>query len=221
MTSYWTSNKIRAGGKERLVELKLLLDFSNVDLTTAKDLALKTRLLDHLYQHQALHPDNRDWRPEEKNVERILKCIQVHLRSRLEAIFQKNSEMELWDDLPLWPINGTINLFVDPKSHGFHELFQFAKVTLDDETKKSGKELDDTKNNNLFKIILLLSDVLDLILLEIIRDMDLTKGHFCKCPRCSSYFYNPTDKERISCSTRCTNAVRQQKYREGKEGKDE
>ena len=215
MANYWTSKKAKTVIPARRAELKLLLDFANLDLMTSNDQDLEKRLLDHLYQSQALHPENRGWTPKKKNVERILKCMQVHLLSRLEAIFQKNTEMELWDDLLLWPVNGTIHLYVDPKSHGFHEQIQVSKVTLDDETNKSGKELEDIKNNNLFKIILLLSDILDVILLEIVRDQELTKRHFCKCPRCGNFFYNPTKKEIIYCSKRCTDAIRQQNYRKG------
>jgi hypothetical protein len=156
-----------------------------------------------------------------ENADVIIKSIYVHLRSRFEEIFQKNTTMELWDDLPLWSITGSIQLFIDPKSNCFHEKFQFHKVEFKEKNGESGKELDGIEFYNVFRSIGLFSNVLDLTLIETIRDMDLSRRHFCKCIRCNKFFYNSTKKMRDYCSTKCTNAVRQKNYRKGKEDKVE
>ena len=55
---------------------------------------------------------------------------------------------------------------------------------------------------------------------EIIRDLDFSPRRFGQCPRCDGFFYSPTAKERIYCSTRCGGAARQEKFREERRAED-
>ncbi len=184
---------------ERLGELDLLLNFANVDLRQEKSQTLQKCLLGHLSQHQALHPDNRNWRAEEKEVGEIISAMQKHLRSRLEAIFKNATEMLWWDEL--WSISVSVKFIIDPRTNRFREVCQLQKVKVGNEP-------------NAYK------KILDLCLMEIIRDLDSNPRRFGRCPHCSSYFHNPTDKKRIYCSTRCSNAVRQQKFLDKRRNKD-
>lgn len=191
MTKYWTSKKSKAVVEDRRVELNLLIDFASADTTKAANQHLETRVLDHFHRHPALHPDNRDWRPDGQ-LTNIIGALQRHLRSRFGVIIE-NKQM-LWE-MPLWEISGSVSFALNPIKNRFHEHFQLRKV-------KRGNEI-----NALKKII-------DTWLVEIIRDLDFSPRRFGQCLRCGGFFYSPTAKERIYCSTRCGGATRQKKFRE-------
>jgi ribosomal protein S27AE len=65
-----------------------------------------------------------------------------------------------------------------------------------------------------------LKKIMDLWLVEIIRDLDFSPRRFGQCPRCGGFFYSPTAKERVYCSTRCGGAARQEKFREERRAED-
>lgn len=194
MAKYWSTKKSKAAVGELQAELKLLFDFANADLTQAKKqvLQLKERILSHFCRHSALHPDNLNWRPAEEKNEEVVQVMQEHLCSRLRLLVEQ--EKMLWDDLPLWTISGSRELRMNPSlKKSFHEHFQLPEV-------KPGNE------------ILAWKSIVDLMLIEIIRGLEIIPSRFGQCHRCKCYFCSPTDKERIYCSTKCGNAVRQEKY---------
>jgi hypothetical protein len=194
---YWTSKKSKAVVEERRVELDLLIGFANADTTNASIQNLQSRILDHLYRHPALHPDNRDWKVDGQ-LTNLIGTLQRRLRSRLGIIIE-NKQM-LWE-MPLWEISGSVTFTLDPRGRRFQERFQLRKV-------KCGNEINALKK------------IMDLWLVEIIRDLDFSPRRFGQCPRCGGFFYSPTAKERIYCSTRCGGAARQEKFREERRAED-
>lgn len=198
MVRYWTSKKSRTVVEDRRAELNRLIDFANTDTTKAENQFLQTRIMDHLCQHKALHPDNRDWRPDD-NLFNIMDALQRHLCSRLGDIV-KNVKM-LWE-MPLWQISGSVQFTFDPFEKRFYERFQLRKV-------KRGNEIKALKK------------IIDLWLIEIIRDLDSSPRRFGQCARCGRFYYNPTEKVRTYCSTRCGGAARQETFRKGRREKDQ
>ena len=196
MGVYWTTKKIESMVKERRSELDLLIDFVNAGTTTSTSQHLQSRILDHLHRHPALHPDNRNWKAD-GNLTNILDALQRHLHSRLGKVIE-NKQM-LWE-MPLWQISGTVEFRLHP-SKRFHERFQLRKV-------RPGNEIKALKK------------IIDLWLMEIIRDLDFSPRRFGQCPRCGGFFYSPTERERTYCSTRCAGAVRQQQFRDGRRDKE-
>jgi len=186
--------------QERQEELGLLLDFTNANLKEEENKILCMRLWKHLSRHQALHPDNRNLRAEDNAILEILGEMQKHLRARLEDLV-KNSTSYREEELLLWSISGTMNFIIDPITNRFRQVFQLQKVKIGNE-------------QNAFK------KVLDLNLMEIIRDLDANPRRFGRCPRCRSFFCNLTDKKKIYCSLKCANSERQQKCRKGRRDKN-
>jgi hypothetical protein len=185
--------------EERRVELALLFDFTNANLKEEENKILCMRLWKHLSRHQALHPDNRNLRAEDNAIIEILGEMQKHLRSRIEKIVE-NSRKYRKEELSLWPISGTTNFIIDPTTNRFRQVFQLQKVKIGNEP-------------NAYK------KVLDLCLMEIIRDLDANPRRFGRC-RCSSFFFNLTDKKKIYCSLKCANSARQQKCRKERRGQN-
>ena len=192
MARYWTSKKSKAVVQKRRAELDMLIDLANADTTTEASRKPWAQILDYLHRHPALHPENRDWKAD-GDPSIILEALQRHLHSRLGKIIE-NKKM-LWE-MPLLQISGNVKFRLQ-RNGRFHEQFQLRKVQPSHET------------NALKKII-------DLWLMEIIRDLEFTARRFGRCPHCGDFFYSPTERERTYCSKRCAGTVRQQRFREGK-----
>jgi len=192
MQKNWTSRKQRSVIRNRREHLDMLVEFINADLTNGSSNPLMRRFANFLnlmmVQHRETHPIIMS---AEKT--KIMQGLQKHLRSRLDKIIL-NSKMLV--EMPLWIVRGSINFTVN-KENRFHERFRFQKV-------KEGNELKAMKQ------------LMDLALIEIIRDLDFKPKRFHQCSKCKSYFYQPTEKERIYCSTTCGDAVRLQKFRKEK-----
>lgn len=195
---YWTSKKSKAVVEKRRAELDLLVDFANADTTTATSHHIETRVLDHLYRHPALHPANRDLKVDGQPAH-IIGALQRRIRSRLGNIIENK---QMLAEMPLWVISGSVSFKLNPIENRFHERFQLRKV-------KRGNEINALKK------------IMDLWLVEIIRDLDFSPRRFGQCPRCGGYFYSPTAKERIYCSTRCGGAARQEKFREERRAEED
>jgi hypothetical protein len=194
---YWTSKKSKAVVGERRAELDLLIAFANADFTTAAGHHLQNRVLDHLRRHPALHPANRDWKVDGEQTN-LLGSLQQRLRSRIASIVENK---QMLGEMRLWQISGSVSFRLNPIENRFHERFQLRKV-------KRGNEINELKK------------IMDLWLVEIIRDLDFSPRRFGQCPRCDGFFYSPTAKERVYCSTRCGGAARQEKFREERRAED-
>jgi hypothetical protein len=125
-------------------------------------------------------------------------ALQRHLRSRFRNVI-KNSKM--LGSMPLWRVSGSVSLELDPIRNRFQEQFQLRKV-------KPGNEVKALKK------------IIDLWLMEIIRDLDFSPRQIGRCRLCGGFFFQPTIKEKRFCSEKCSNTIRQQKYREGRRDKE-
>ncbi len=179
--------------KEKRAELDFLLGFANADLTREENRRRYSTLMDRIWQHPALHEDNRG-RVANDDFVYIKDSLQRHLRSRLRNVI-KNSKM-LWS-IPLWRVSGSVCIELDPMGKCFQERFELRKV-------KPGNEVKALKK------------IIDLWLTEIIRELDFSPRRIGRCHLCGGYFFQPTKKEKRYCSEKCSNAVRQQKYRAGR-----
>jgi len=168
----------------------MLLSFTNADLAKPDHQQPYSDLMARLWHHPALHEDNRA-READGDVGYILGVLQRHLRNRLRKMV-KNSMM-LWS-MPLWRVSGSVSLELDRAGKRFQEQFQLRKV-------KPGNEVKALKK------------IIDLWLLEIIRELDFSPKQIGRCHLCRGFFFQPTIKEKRFCSERCSNTARQQRYR--------
>jgi len=195
MNKYWSPNKTKSVVDDRRRELDQLIEYANADLTQMKHHSVRSSIMDQVVRHEALHPDNRDWRPnDDLSAAEVLIVLKKHLLARLNNII-RNKEM-MWQ-MPLWRVKGTIRFTSAAHLSRFQERFQLQKEKPGDEIKAFKK-------------------ILDLWLIEIIRDIDFSPQRFGKCPQCGNFFYSPTLKQKVYCSKRCADAARQERYREGR-----
>jgi hypothetical protein len=190
MKAYWTSKKQKSVVSERRKQLDLLFQFANAELKEKKNDQLLHRIHDFLNATLAEHQESCPDLLSAENDE-LINGLQKHLCARLKKVIH-NTKL-LWE-MPLWKIGGSIELTVDSKTNRFYERFRLRKI-------KTGNELKALKR------------IIDLALIEIIRDLDFKPNRFRQCPRCGSFFYQPTEKEKTYCSIRCGDAVRLQKFR--------
>jgi len=193
MVRYWTSKKQKAVVSERRKQLNLLFQFANTEFKEDRNDQLVHQIHDLLKSvvtgHQESCPDLSGAENHE-----LVNGLQKHLCARLEKVIH-NTKL-LWE-MPLWKIGGSIEFTMDAKTKRFYERFRLRKI-------KPGNELKELKR------------IIDLALIEIIRDLDFRTNRFRQCPRCGSFFYQPTEKEKSYCSIRCGDAVRLQKFRKKK-----
>jgi len=190
MVRYWTSKKQKAVVSERRKQLNLLFQFANTEFKEDRNDQLVRQIHDLLKSiltgHQEGCPDLLGAENEE-----LVNGLQKHLCARLKKVIH-NTKL-LWE-MPLWKIGGSIEFTMDSKTKRFYERFRLRRMT-------GGNDLKALKR------------IIDLALIEIIRDLDFKPNRFRQCPRCGSFFYQPTEKEKAYCSIRCGDAVRLQKFR--------
>lgn len=179
--------------RERRAELDLLLGFANTDLTKEEHRRPYSTLMDRLLQHPALHEDNRR-RDTSDDFVHIMDALQRHLRNRFRKVVKNN---KMLGSMPMWRVSGSACLELDPIGSRFQEQFQLRKV-------KPGNEVKALKK------------IIDLWLMEIIRELDFNPRQIGRCLLCGGFFFRPTIKEKRYCSERCINTARQQKYRAGR-----
>ena len=190
MRTHWTSKKLKSVVNERREQLGLLFQLANAKSKENENDQLVRQIHDFLKSvvtgHQESCPDLLGAENDE-----LLNGLRKHLRARLKKIIH-NTNL-LWE-MPLWKIGGSIEFTIDTKTKRFYERFRLRKM-------KPGNKLKALKR------------IIDLALIEIIRDLDFKPNRFRQCPRCGSFFYQPTEKEKTYCSIRCGDAVRLQKFR--------
>lgn len=113
------------------------------------------------------------------------------IQQRLQAIFE--GIMDPATAEPLIKMNGHQELSID-NSGAF--IFQFVP------TRFKGEELNWNEEKKL----------LDIIFMDLVRELDLRPERFHRCTRCNNYFYQFSAKERKYCSLSCGNIKRQAKY---------
>lgn len=193
MPHYWTSEKQKSVISERRDQLDLLFEFGNADLTQKQSDGLKSQIHDFLSAVMAVYSQTPPNLISAGKVDFAHK-LQKHLCARLEKIIHNSL---LLVEMPLWKISGSLEFTVEAKINRFNERFHFRRINPSNELK-------------------LLKTMLDLALIEIIRDLDFKPTRFHQCPRCKKFFYQPTEKKKIYCSERCGDAVRLQKFRKNR-----
>ena len=193
MVRYWTSKKQKSVVSERRKHLDLLFQFANTDLKEKKHDRSKRQIYDLLNSSMGEHQERCPDLLSAENDELMIR-LQKHLCARLKKIIHNT---KLFWETPLWKIGGSVEFTVDAKSNRFYERFCLRKI-------KPGNELKALKR------------IIDLALVEIIRDLDFKPNRFRQCPRCDSFFYQPTEKKKIYCSIRCSDAVRLKQFRNKK-----
>lgn len=198
MRTHWTSNKKKFVINERRKQLDLILQFGNADLRANENDPLKRQFHDFMRSvvtgHQESCPDLLNYENDE-----LIYGLQRHLCARLEKIIH-NTKL-LWE-MPLWKIAGSVEFTMDAKQGLFYQRFHLRKI-------KPGNELKALKR------------IIDLALIEIIRDLDSKPKRFRRCPRCNRYFYQPTERKKTYCSIKCGDAVRLQKNRKKRREKEQ
>lgn len=175
---------------ERRDQLDLFFEYANADLAQKECDRLKDRIHDLLNSMMTVYSQSP---PLLLSAERtdLDQKLQMHLRARLDKIIRNT---ELLVEMPLWKVSGTLEITVEAKLNRFNERFHFRKTNKANELK-------------------VLKRMVDLALIEIIWDLDFKPTRFHQCPRCKSFFYQPTEKEKVYCSIRCGDAVRLRKFR--------
>jgi hypothetical protein len=190
MRTHWTSKKQKSLVNERREHLDLLFEFANIDFTIAESDQLASQMYGFLESMMAGRTAIHSVALNTKKSD-MMQELQKHLRARLKKIIYN---AKLLVEMPLWTISGSLEFTIEAKINRFHERFRFRKIKPENELKA-------------------LKRILDLALIEIIRDLDFKPNRFRQCPRCGILFYQPTEKKSIYCSIRCGNAVRLQQFR--------
>ncbi len=190
MRTHWTSKKKKSVINERREQLDLILQFGNSDLRANENDHLVRQFHDFLRSVVTGHQESCPDLSSNENDD-LIYGLQKHLRARLEKIIH-NTKL-LWE-MPLWKIAGSVEFTMDAREGRFYHRFHLRKIKPENELKA-------------------LKRIIDLALIEIIRDLDSKPNRFRKCTRCGNYFYQPTERKKVYCSIKCGDAVRLQKNR--------
>jgi hypothetical protein len=187
------SHKNKGVVYERQGQLDLLFEFANTDLDQPASDHLGNRILALI--DGAITPlpgGHKVLRAFEYSA--LLPEIQKHLRRRFNKIMRKTTFLV---EMPLWKITGSLEFTVEGSAKRFRQRIQLRKV-------KEGNEIK------------VLKQAVDLALMLIIQDLNFRPDRFQRCPRCKVYFYQPTDRLKQYCSTRCNDAVRLERFKKQK-----
>jgi hypothetical protein len=122
--------------------------------------------------------------------------LRDHLRSRFDGII---GSVESTEDELLFEIVGRIS--IRASEHRFVKKF-----ITDDRPFPMDETLD----------LVLEKRKVDTKLFYIIDDLELDPARLKNCPKCGTYFYQQTRREKTYCSQRCAGAVRQRMYEQRK-----
>jgi len=208
---YWKSTKPSSLLKKQRGHLGLMLAFANLELQPDKKDHLNDRaiskfirfvvsgdvsshifspLVDNSEIHRLKKLEAAAGNPE------TISVIQQHLRNRIFKIMEYMVKYPV--KMPLWEMEGAVRLVIHPGDY-FSEMF-----TL---------QVDDFDNMNKQ-----LTDLIDLRLAELIRDLALHPKRFQECLKCGELFYQPTSREKNYCSVKCAGAVRQARFQKKLKG---
>jgi hypothetical protein len=208
---YWKSTKPSSLREKQRGHLRLLLAFANLELQPDKKDNLNDRAISDFIRFVVSGDvGSHRFSPlvDKSEIERLKKLetaagdpeaigiIQHHLRNRIFKIMEYMVSYPV--RMPLWEMKGAVRLIINPGNH-FTEEF-----TL---------QVDDFDNVNKQ-----LTDLIDLRLAELIRDLDLHPKRFRECLKCGRLFYQPTSREKNYCSVKCAGAVRQARFQKKLKG---
>jgi len=122
--------------------------------------------------------------------------LRDHLRLRFDGII---GSVESTEDPLLFEIE--VRISIRASEHRFVKKF-----ITDERPFPMGETLD----------LVLEKRKVDTKLFYIIDDLELDPARLKNCPKCGTYFYQQTRREKTYCSQRCAGAVRQKMYEERK-----
>jgi hypothetical protein len=127
-------------------------------------------------------------------VDRVLNTealrVQLHLRERLDQITEGGA---VGAETPLWKSRVVITFSSETVKGRFVERLSLALAKR-------------TRDLNKLKAIV------DLRLIELVHGLELKPHRFRRCDRCHAVFYQPTERVKNFCSSRCAGTVRQARY---------
>jgi hypothetical protein len=123
--------------------------------------------------------------------------LQQHLKSQIEriAVADKNSTKNT--GTPIISMQGYQKVYFDEETGTFKGRFH---PVIKKDNPLAQLDIGEEKQ------------ILDLILSDLMADYGLRPDRFRRCERCSNIFYQYTANEKIYCTTRCSNAVRQSRF---------
>ena len=123
--------------------------------------------------------------------------IQKHVLSQVEKIMDAGTADINKERAPLFSMPGNHVVYYNAASGTFKGRF---RPVIKKDNPSAQLDLGEEKQ------------ILDLILSDLMTDYGLRADRFLRCERCSNIFYQYTANEKIYCTTRCSNAVRQSKF---------
>jgi hypothetical protein len=180
---------------------QFLLDILNTDIKNVEDSILVSKLFGYSKhighfadRYKMISPDRyaqiMTGLASDEDIMSEQRLGLLKIQKRLQDIFEGIMAPSAG---PLIKMNGHQELSIDDTGSF---IFQFVP------TRFKGEELDWNEEKK----------ILDIIFMDLVRELDLLPERFHKCPRCDNYFYQNTEKEKKYCSIKCSNAERQAKY---------
>ena len=193
---YWSVPKEPSTAPKLRWQLDAVMAFAKCDLATqaSDDQGAKIKTFAKFLLAND-HAAQMGW------IDRILNAgtlrVQKHLQERLDLITDGGA---VGNETPLWKSRVVITFSSETVKGRFVEKLSLDLAKL-------------TSHLNKLKAIV------DLRLLELVRHLELKPHRFRRCDRCHAVFYQPTERVKNFCSSRCAGTVRQARYikRKGKE----
>jgi len=192
---YWKTQKYPEFIQNRREYLDNLLSLVNADLDAVEDKASKVFMENYLKFiasgiTRAYEDQNRERHLD--YIERLVgpapspqvaiecknfaRAIKSHLVLRLHVIIEASmSQVEIM----VWEIPGrSLKINIDPIYDRLMAKFSFGEIEIEDHT-EDGKRFA------------------DISLIELISELDLKPRRFRQCPKCRTFFYQPTSREKF------------------------
>lgn len=195
-------NRDEAWMQERKRELDALIEFSNAEIQSMEDrdiadLVYGCRLFeeDQAWMSFILKSRSRDFLPDSEDRARRKKSLlelQSHLREKLRIIL---SAVSTGNQTLILEITGTTVFTAHPLKDRF--LLNLTE----------GKETDPLKKEKAR---------LDFKLLDLVRILGLKPRRFKECLECQHIFYQPSSKDKVYCSQKCSGVHRQKAFQKKK-----
>lgn len=196
-------NRDKTWIQERKKELEALLDFANAEILVMEaremaTLAYNCSLFegDRSWGSFILRNASRDFIPDLQDLslkKKDLVELQDHFKGKLEEIMWA---AETGQQATIFEVTGTTVFTAHPSKDRF--LVELKEIN------KDATPLEKEKIR------------LDFRLVDLVRVLGLKPRRFKKCQKCKHIFYQPSLKEKVYCSPKCSGANRQLKFQEKK-----
>jgi len=186
---YWSVPKEPSTAPKLRWQLDAVMAFAKCDLATqaSDDQGAKIKTFAKFLLAND-HAAQMGW------IDRILNAgtlrVQKHLQERLDLITDGGA---VGNESPLWKSHVVITFSSETMRGRFVEKWS----------------LDPMHHTNDLTGLLA---IVDMRLLELVHDLELKPQRFRRCDRCHAVFYQPTERVKNFCSSRCAGTVRQARY---------